>query len=130
QGGDVGGARQVLLGRIASPRRFLVEPQDHPPRLLGFPGPGRALWYRTGDLVRRGEDGCLRYLGRIDQQVKIRGYRVELQEIELVLREASGAEQVAAVPWPVVDGTADGVVAFVSGVAGVDEPCSLTRCRG
>jgi acyl-coenzyme A synthetase/AMP-(fatty) acid ligase len=87
------------------------------------------LWYRTGDLVKRGENGCLYYLGRIDHQVKIRGYRVELQEIEVVLRKASQAEQVVAVPWPVVDGSADGVMAFVSGVSKIDELHILNRCR-
>jgi len=65
-----------------------------------FPEIGETPWYRTGDLVKRGENGCLHYLGRIDQQVKIRGYRVELQEIELVLRKASGAQQVVAVAGP------------------------------
>ena len=71
------------------------------------------IWYRTGDLARRDASGCLYYLGRVDQQVKIRGYRVELQEVEAVLR-AAGAAQVAAIAWPVKDGSAEGVVAFVS----------------
>jgi len=98
-------------------------------QFVRFPETCETLWYRTGDLVKRGENGCLYYLGRIDHQVKIRGYRVELQEIEVVLRKASQAEQVVAVPWPVVDGSADGVVAFVSGVSKVDELQILNRCR-
>ena len=98
-------------------------------QFVRFPETGETLWYRTGDLVKRGENGCLYYLGRIDNQVKIRGYRAELQEIEVVLRKASQAEQVVAVPWPVIDGSADGVVAFVSGVSDVDEVHILNRCR-
>ena len=51
--------------------------------------------YRTGDLVRRGEEGELRYVGRIDRQVKVRGYRVELGEIEAALMRHSGVKQCA-----------------------------------
>ncbi len=98
-------------------------------QFVRFPETGGTLWYRTGDLVKRGENGCLYYLGRIDHQVKIRGYRVELQEIEVVLRKTSKAEQVVAVPWPVAYGSADGVVAFVSGGSNLDDLHILNRCR-
>ena len=105
-------------------------PEKTERQFVRFPETGETSWYRTGDLVKQGESGCLYYLGRIDQQIKIRGYRVELQEIEVVLRKASGAEQVVAVPWPVADGSADGVVAFLSGVANtIDDLHILNRCR-
>jgi amino acid adenylation domain-containing protein len=88
---------------------------------------GESLWYRTGDIVRQDGNGCLVYLGRTDQQIKIRGYRVELQEIEAVLRKLCGTEQVASLPWPVREGRADGVVAFVAG-AEVNLPGILAAC--
>ena len=88
-----------------------------------------AIWYRTGDLVKQDWTGCLYYLGRIDDQVKIRGYRAELQEIEAVLRAACGTDQVVSVAWPVRDGSADGVVAFVSGQKALDEGKALKYCR-
>lgn len=75
--------------------------------------PEGTVWYRTGDSVKQDERGCLYYLGRIDHQVKISGYRVELQEIEQVLREAAETESAVAVPWPVSDGTASGIVAVI-----------------
>ncbi len=43
--------------------------------------------YKTGDLARYRSDGCIQFLGRLDQQVKIRGYRIELDEIEKVILE-------------------------------------------
>jgi amino acid adenylation domain-containing protein len=89
---------------------------------------GEKPWYRTGDMVRQGGNGCLYYLGRMDHQVKIRGYRVELQEIEAVLRRACGTEQVVSIAWPVENGSADGVVAFVAGVAALDVSRALDHC--
>jgi len=88
-----------------------------------------ALWYRTGDLARRDASGCLFYLGRSDHQVKIRGYRVELQEIEEVVRRASGSTQVVSVPWPVRNGSGEGVVAFVAGLESLDQSRVLAYCR-
>ena len=72
-------------------------------------------WYRTGDLARQDERGCLYYLGRTDQQVKVNGYRVELQEIDLVLREAAGTELAVAVPLTVSNATVNGIVAVLCG---------------
>ncbi|MEM7222519.1 MAG: amino acid adenylation domain-containing protein [Pseudomonadota bacterium] len=86
-------------------------------------------WYRTGDRVREEADGCLLYLGRIDHQVKVRGYRVELQEIDLALLEVCPSAQVASVAWPLHNGSADGIVAFVSGDATRDEEVIIQRCR-
>ena len=88
-----------------------------------------SLWYRTGDLAKQDESGCLFYLGRIDNQVKIRGYRVELQEIEEVVRQACGTPQVVSIAWPVRKGSGDGVVAFVCGLAPLDEDRVVAYCR-
>jgi amino acid adenylation domain-containing protein len=49
--------------------------------------------YRTGDLAKHGEDGNIRYLGRLDNQVKIRGYRIELEEVEEKLSRQAGVKQ-------------------------------------
>ena len=48
--------------------------------------PELGLLYRTGDLGKW-QRSQLVVLGRIDRQVKIRGCRVELQELELTLRQ-------------------------------------------
>lgn len=53
--------------------------------------------YKTGDRVRYRKDGCLDYLGRIDNQVKLRGYRIELGEIENQLNEISSVSESAVI---------------------------------
>lgn len=43
--------------------------------------------YRTGDLVRYADDGELIFVGRRDRQVKLRGQRIELEDIEIKLKQ-------------------------------------------
>jgi acyl-CoA synthetase (AMP-forming)/AMP-acid ligase II len=90
---------------------------------------GARVWYRTGDMVKADPRGCLFYLGRKDHQVKINGYRVELQEIELALREAASTELAVAIPWPVVQGSATGIVAAVCGVDPAKDEAILDLCE-
>jgi acyl-coenzyme A synthetase/AMP-(fatty) acid ligase len=98
-------------------------------QFVRIPDRGDRIWYRTGDLVKRDAVGCLVYLGRTDHQVKIRGYRVELQEVDAVLRRATGSDQVASVAWPVRDGIADGIRAFIFGGVSHDVSRVLDQCR-
>jgi hypothetical protein len=58
--------------------------------------PQRRL-YRTGDLVRYRVDGCLEFLGRLDNQVKIRGFRVELNGIVHHLQQQPGVQRAVVV---------------------------------
>jgi len=71
-------------------------------------------WYLTGDLGLQDASGCFHHLGRVDNQIKIHGHRVELEDIEAQMRAVSGADQVAAVAWPVEDGVAKAIVCFVA----------------
>lgn len=76
------GGDGVALGYLNRPElnaeRFLADP---------FASEAGALMYGTGDLARVLPGGDIEFLGRKDRQVKIAGKRIELDEIEMVLRE-------------------------------------------
>jgi non-ribosomal peptide synthetase component F len=80
-----------------------------------FPVIKGSRWYLTGDLGCQDPSGIFHFLGRIDNQIKVLGHRVELEEVETHLREICKSDMVAAFGWPVVHGSAQGLVAFVSG---------------
>jgi D-alanine--poly(phosphoribitol) ligase subunit 1 len=91
--------------------------KDEPLTAERFPTIGGGRWYLTGDRAIEDEAGRFHHLGRLDNQVKIQGFRVELEEVEAHLRTASGSDSVAVVAWPVRYGTAERLIAFVSGVS-------------
>jgi amino acid adenylation domain-containing protein len=110
-----GESGELCLGGSQVTRGYLNDPEKTAKSFVRLKHTGDQIWYRTGDLVRQDERGCLFYLGRRDFQVKISGYRVELQEIDLVLREAAKTELAVAIPWPLSEGSASGIVGVVSG---------------
>jgi amino acid adenylation domain-containing protein len=85
-------------------------------------------FYRTGDRVIQLANGEYACLGRVDHQIKVLGFRVELGEIEAVLQKDQRVVQAVALGWPVIDGSAQSIVAFVSG-AGLDSQALLATCR-
>ncbi len=74
---------------------------------------GRTL-YHTGDMVRRDENGNYCYVSRIDWMVKINGQRVETLEVECVIKEIEGVENVAVKSFADDDGQNYIVAYFVS----------------
>jgi len=82
---------------------------------LKHPELGASTWYLTGDLSYRDADGIFHYLGRVDNQVKVMGQRLELEDVEFHLRAVCQRDSVAVIGWPVKYGTAQGLVAFVTG---------------
>lgn len=95
--------------------------------LSDAPVPGER-YYRTGDRVIQLANGEYACLGRTDNQVKVLGFRVELGEIEAALQGDQRVVQAVAMGWPIVDGTAQGIVAFVSG-ADLDLAALQGACR-
>lgn len=79
-----------------------------------FPSIDGKVWYLTGDLAYQDGDGIFHHLGRTDNQVKVLGHRVEIEDVEAHLRHVCGVDGVAAIAWPISNGSAEGIVAFVA----------------
>jgi amino acid adenylation domain-containing protein/FkbM family methyltransferase len=71
---------------VLSAAKFIAHPLEPASKL-----------YRSGDLGKWLETGAMLYLGRKDDQVKIRGHRVELREVESLLKQHPGVEDVVVI---------------------------------
>ena len=89
---------ELLLAGKQLASGYLNDPEKTAASFITLPD-GKAA-YRTGDRAELGEDGNVRFLGRIDNQVKVRGYRIELGEIEAAMRHASDGLNSVALAWP------------------------------
>jgi len=91
----IGVPGELYIGGTGLSRGYLNRPELTAEKFVPHPytqQQGKRL-YRTGDLVRYHSDGCLEYLGRIDNQIKLRGFRIELEELEKTLTEHPAVAQ-------------------------------------
>ena len=91
---------ELYIGGAGLARGYINKPEETKEKFFPDPFRKNSRIYKTGDLVRRHLDGCLEYVGRIDQQVKLRGQRIELSEIENAVNQYRGIEQSAVLLKP------------------------------
>ena len=87
----VGAAGELVVAGKQVGRGYLNRPDKTAEAFFTINGE-RA--YHTGDIVRYREDGNIEFVGRKDGQVKIRGFRIELKEVEAVIRDFAGINDV------------------------------------
>lgn len=85
----IGVTGELYIGGAGLARGYLNRPELTAERFLKNPFRSEtdARIYRTGDLARYLPDGNIEFLGRVDHQVKIHGFRIELEEIEMTLKQ-------------------------------------------
>jgi nonribosomal peptide synthetase protein VioF len=90
---------EICIGGVGLARGYLNNPELTQASFIQHPLPGREgqRLYRTGDFGRLLPDANLEFVGRKDEQVKIGGQRIELAEVEAVLRDCPGVDEVAVV---------------------------------
>ncbi len=78
---------ELHIGGVGLARGYFNRPELTAEKFISnpFSDDPKARLYKTGDLVRYLPNGCLEFLGRIDNQIKLNGFRIELGEIEAVL---------------------------------------------
>ncbi|WP_442591969.1 amino acid adenylation domain-containing protein [Pedobacter sp. AW31-3R] len=75
--------------------------------------PGETI-YKSGDIGKWLPDGDIEYMGRKDNQVKINGYRIELEEIEIALRQVASIEDAIVIVKKTADGDQSLVAYYLS----------------
>ncbi len=88
---------EIYVAGSGLSRGYLNRPDLTAERFLENPYVCSEIIYRSGDIGRWLYDGTLEYLDRSDSQVQIRGYRVEMNEIELRLRQYQGIKDTVVV---------------------------------
>lgn len=124
-----GGQGELMLAGSQVTGGYLNNPEKTAAQFVQRPDDPGVTWYRTGDLVEADREGCLYYMGRVDNQVQVRGYRVELQEIDHALREASGSDLAVSVAYPPDSATVEAIYGFVSALSAPAEDNILAQCR-
>jgi len=70
-------------------RSVLIKNTDH-----------KEMGYKTGDIVKQDAKGNLFFIGRSDETIKYSGYRIDLNEIEMAIRDIGSIKDVAIITLP------------------------------
>jgi acyl carrier protein len=119
---------EIFIGGRGVSQGYLNRPDLTAERFLPDPfssAPGARL-FRTGDFGRYRAGGVVEFAGRQDRQIKLRGFRIELDEIELALRNCDGVAE-AAISLS-QDKSGGRVIAYVVTESG-DSAASASRLR-
>lgn len=94
---EKGSKGELYIGNAQLSAGYLNNPSQTSEAFLTLPDKGNMIFYKSGDMVYKDGDGDIYYCGRFDNQVKIQGFRVELGEIEFLVREKFGVNNVVTV---------------------------------
>jgi amino acid adenylation domain-containing protein len=124
-----GEAGELYVSGIQITKGYYNDPERTQQSYLKIPHLGNEIWFRTGDLVKERANGNLNYLGRLDNQVQILGNRVELQEVDCILKKAANSEMAVSLAWPVKNGVAESIMAFIAESEEKEKAKILAYCK-
>ena len=124
-----GEAGELYVSGVQVTNGYFNDPERTKAVYVKIPNMGNEVWFKTGDLVKERKNGNLNYLGRLDHQVKILGNRVELQEVDCIIKRASNSDMVVSLAWPIKNGSAERIVAFIAESKEQEKERILAYCR-
>lgn len=95
--GRIGEEGEICIDLARRPASLMGGYLDDPERTAEVTRDG---YYHTGDVASRDADGCLSYVGRMDDVFKSSDYRISPFELESVLVEHAAVVEAAVVPSP------------------------------
>jgi amino acid adenylation domain-containing protein len=119
---------EICLSGSQITRGYFKREQETAAQFVRLPQFNSEIWYKTGDLGFTDDSGIMHYQGRKDSQAKILGHRIELGEIDSKVSEVTQSDLVVSIPWPIVDGTANGIVTFVHNEKDISVESIITHC--
>ncbi len=126
---STGSPGELYVSGVQITREYFNDPERTQAAYVKLPHLGSEVWFKTGDLVKERDNRNLNYLGRLDNQVQILGNRVELQEVDCILKRASGSEMVVSLAWPIKNGVAERIVSFIAESEEPEKAKILEYCR-
>jgi amino acid adenylation domain-containing protein/thioester reductase-like protein len=90
----IGVAGEIYIGGAGVSRGYLGASLEFADRYIEIDG---ERFYRSGDRGRWRADGCLEFLGRLDEQMKVHGFRIEPAEIEAAIESLPDMREAAVV---------------------------------
>ena len=120
---------ELYVSGVQITKEYFNDPERTQASYVRLPNLGNNIWFKTGDLVKERKNRNLNYLGRLDNQVQILGNRVELQEVDCIVKKASDSEMVISLAWPIKNGIAQKLVAFIAESKERDRAKILEYCK-
>ena len=112
----IGASGELLISGPQVSRGYLNRPEKTAEVYISNPFTDEKKYahvYRSGDIVRYLPSGDIQFVGRRDGQVKIRGFRIELKEVEAVIRDFPGINDVTVQAFDDEGGNGKFIAAFI-----------------
>jgi amino acid adenylation domain-containing protein len=117
----VGVSGEIRIHGDGLARGYLNDPVTTDKHFTSWPdAPTQGRYYRSGDIARLEPDHGLEYLGRLDRQIQLRGHRVEPAEIEHLLKQHPGIQEIIVSTRTSSSGEASLIGYYIPTSAGTD----------
>lgn len=133
----IGGIGELVVEGPIVAHGYLHEPEKTREAFISppcwrstFPIPSRGDFFRTSDLVQYNYDGSMRYLSRRDNVRKINGQRIDIENIEVTLRQMEPNLDISVDVMATPGQKQERVIAFVAERRGQPDKFDMEWAQG